>query len=310
MKVEKPSSPDYSPNIGEGVKFVADTDRTLTTFTSSPATDMPRIVYYISDGTGITAETIGHSVLTQFDTVQFETQRMPFVDSPGKATLAAAQVRKEGEYRGQRPIVVSTVVDPELTRILAESGALMLDVFAPFIAPLEQELGIGRQSHVGKAHGMVDFADYETRINATNYTLTHDDGVELNYAEADLILVGVSRSGKTPTCLYLALHFGIKAANYPLTPDDLDRQELPAALDRHRAKLFALTIDPVRLQQVREQRRPGSRYAKIEQCRYEVEAAERLIRRERIAMLSTTHTSIEEIASKVLQTLGIERQLF
>ncbi|MGD9584730.1 MAG: pyruvate, water dikinase regulatory protein [Lysobacterales bacterium] len=271
---------------------------------------MRRIVFYISDGTGITAETIGHSVLTQFDAVAFDSQRLPFVDSAEKAVLAALRVRAEGERRGQRPIVVSTVVDPELTRLLAESGALMLDVFAPFIAPLEQELGVARQSHVGKAHGMVDFAEYETRINATNYTLTHDDGVELNYAEADLILVGVSRSGKTPTCLYLALHFGIKAANYPLTPDDLDRQELPAVLTRYRAKLFALTIDPGRLQQVREQRRPGSRYAKFEQCRYEVEAAERLIRRERIAMLSTTNTSIEEIASKVLQTLGIERQLF
>ena len=271
---------------------------------------MRRIVFYISDGTGITAETIGHSVLTQFSSVEFDSQRLPFVDTPEKAMLAAIRVRAEGDRRDQRPIVVSTVVDPELTRIVADSGALILDVFAPFIAPLEQELGVTRQSHVGKAHGMVDFAEYETRINATNYTLTHDDGVELNYAEADLILVGVSRSGKTPTCLYLALHFGIKAANYPLTPDDLDRQELPAALGRYRAKLFALTIDPGRLQQVREQRRPGSRYAKLEQCRYEVEAAERLIRRERIPVLSTTNTSIEEIASKVLQTLGIERQLF
>jgi len=277
---------------------------------SASATGMRRIVFYISDGTGITAETIGHSVLTQFDSIEFDSQRLPFVDSAEKAVLAAIRVRAEGERRGQRPIVVNTVVDPELTRILAESGALMLDVFAPFIAPLEQELGVPRQSHVGKAHGMVNFAEYETRINATNYTLTHDDGVELNYADADLILVGVSRSGKTPTCLYLALHFGIKAANYPLTPDDLDRQELPAVLSRYRDKLFALTIDPGRLQQVREQRRPGSRYAKMEQCRYEVDAAERLIRRERISVLSTTNTSIEEIASKVLQTLGIERQLF
>jgi [pyruvate, water dikinase]-phosphate phosphotransferase / [pyruvate, water dikinase] kinase len=186
---------------------------------------------------------------------------------------------------------------------------LMMDVFAPFIVPLEQELGTKRQLRVGKAHGMVNYAEYEARINATNYTLTHDDGLDLNYSDADLILVGVSRSGKTPTCLYLALHFGIKAANYPLTPDDLERQEMPKTLVPHRAKMFALTIDPLRLQQVRQNRKPGSRYATIEQCRWEVAEAEKLIKRERLPVLSTTHTSIEEIASKVLQTLGINRHL-
>jgi len=271
---------------------------------------MRRIVLYVSDGTGITAATIGHSVLTQFDVREFDSMRLPFVDSPEKARAAAARIRHEGEQRKLRPIVVNTVVDPELTRLLADCGALMLDVFAPFIAPLEQELGVKRQSRVGHAHGMINFADYETRINATNYTLTHDDGVDLNYADADLILVGVSRSGKTPTCLYLALHFGVKAANYPLTPDDLDRQELPKTLVAHRQKLFALTIDPQRLQQVRESRKPGSQYATLAQCQKEVAAAEKLIRREHLPMLSTTHTSIEEIGSKVMQTLGIDRQLF
>ncbi len=270
---------------------------------------MTRMVYYISDGTGITAETIGHSVLTQFDGIQFETNRIPFVDTAEKALAAAERVRREGELSGQRPIIVNTAVDAELNAILAGSGALMMDVFAPFIGPLELELGTKRQLRVGQAHGMVNFAEYEARINATNYTLTHDDGIDLNYGEADLILIGVSRSGKTPTCLYLALQFGIKAANYPLTPDDLEREEMPQKLAPYRSKMFALTIDPVRLQQVRQNRKPGSRYATIEQCRWEVQEAEKLIKRERLPMLSTTHTSIEEIASKVLQTLGINRHL-
>jgi [pyruvate, water dikinase]-phosphate phosphotransferase / [pyruvate, water dikinase] kinase len=270
---------------------------------------MKRMVYYISDGTGITAETIGQSVLTQFDGIEFETRRIPFVDNAEKARAAAERVRREGEQSGLRPIIVNTAVDAELNAILSTSGALMMDVFAPFIVPLEQELGTKRQLRVGKAHGMVNYAEYEARINATNYTLTHDDGLDLNYSDADLILVGVSRSGKTPTCLYLALHFGIKAANYPLTPDDLERQEMPKTLVPHRAKMFALTIDPLRLQQVRQNRKPGSRYATIEQCRWEVAEAEKLIKRERLPVLSTTHTSIEEIASKVLQTLGINRHL-
>ena len=269
-----------------------------------------RLVFYISDGTGITAETIGHSLLTQFQGLRFITQRLSFVDTADKAHDAARQVHAAGQQRDCRPIIISSVVDEELTAILEASGAMMLDVFGPFIGRLESELGKQREGHVGHAHGMIDFAAYETRINATNYALTHDDGIDVNYDEADLILVGVSRSGKTPTCLYLALHYGVRAANYPLTDDDLEGKELPRRLRMHRKKLYGLTIDPVRLQQIRQERKPGSRYAMIDQCRFEVSAAEALFRDERIPVLSTTHTSIEEIASKVLTALGIQRQLF
>lgn len=269
-----------------------------------------RPVFFVSDGTGITAETIGHSVLTQFEGVRFDTQRIPFVDTEEKAERAAQRVREQGEREGTRPIVVNTVVDPRLSAILAASGALMLDVFAPFLGPLEEELGTPRQPNVGRAHGMVNFAEYESRINATNYALTHDDGIDVNYDEADLILVGVSRVGKTPTCLYMALHYGVRAANYPLTEDDLGSGELPRRLRQHRRKLFGLTIDPVRLQQVRQARRPDSRYAELEQCRREVAMAEALFRQEGIPSLSTTHTSIEEIASKMLSVLDINRTMF
>jgi regulator of PEP synthase PpsR (kinase-PPPase family) len=269
-----------------------------------------RLVFYISDGTGITAETIGHSLLTQFEGLRFDTQRLSFIDSTDKAREAARQVRVAGEARGVRPIIISSMVDESLTSTLEESGAMVLDVFGPFIGRIEAELGMQRQRHVGHAHGMVDFAAYEQRINATNYALTHDDGGNVNYSEADLILVGVSRSGKTPTCLYLALHYGVRAANYPLTEDDLEGKELPKRLRAYRNKLYGLTIDPVRLRQIRQERKPDSRYATIEQCRMEVAEAEALFRAERIPMLSTTHTSIEEIASKVLTALGIQRHMF
>lgn len=271
---------------------------------------MRRTVFYISDGTGITAETIGHSMLTQFENVEFDTLRIPFVDNEEKAHGAVARIRNAQVLGGARPIVINTVVDERLSEILSSSGALMLDVFRPFIRPLERELGTKRSPRVGQAHGLVNFAEYEQRINATNYAMAHDDGIDVNYSDAEVILVGVSRSGKTPTCLYMALQFGIKAANYPLTEEDLQKQELPQRLRAHRDKLYGLTIDPVRLQQVRQQRRPGSRYATIEQCRWEVDVAEKLLKREGIAMLSTTHTSIEEIASKILAALGIERHLF
>ncbi|MBD8525311.1 posphoenolpyruvate synthetase regulatory kinase/phosphorylase PpsR [Pseudomarimonas arenosa] len=269
-----------------------------------------RPVFFISDGTGITAETIGHSVLTQFSGVEFVTQRIPFVDTEDKARLAAERIRRVGEQRACKPIIVNTIMDPSLSRLLAESGALILDVFEPFIEPLQTELGVQRQPRVGQAHGLVNMAEYEARISATNYAMSHDDGVDLDYNDADVILVGVSRSGKTPTCLYLALHFGIRAANYPLTDDDLGCAELPKKLKPHRRKLFGLTIDPVRLQQVRQARRPNSRYATLDQCRFEVSAAETLFRQEAIPMLNSTHTSIEEIASKMMSALGIEREMF
>ena len=271
---------------------------------------MRRTIFYISDGTGITAETIGHSVLTQFDSVQFDTYRIPFVDAEDKARAAAVRIKTAYAQSGARPIVVNTIMDQRLSDMVADSGALMLDVFAPFLGPLEAELGAPRSSRVGKAHGLTNFSEYEARINATNYALTHDDGIDVNYADADVILVGVSRVGKTPTCLYMALHYGVKAANYPLTEEDLENIELPKRLAPHRARLYGLSIDAQRLAQVREARRPGSRYAKLEQCRWELAQADKLFRRENIAVQNTTATSIEEIGSKILSQLGIEKHMF
>jgi len=269
-----------------------------------------RPVFYVSDGTGITVETIGHSLLTQFPSYQFVTDRISFVDDIDKARDAAERIRAAGEQHGTRPIVVHTIVNPEVGALLADSGALMLDVFAPFIDPMEKELGTQRQSRVGQAHGVANFETYHRRINAMNFALTHDDGIAVNYDEADVVLVAVSRAGKTPTCVYLALHFGIKAANYPLTDQDLETDRLPPRLRAYRRKLFALTIDPEKLAQIRQERRPNSRYAQLDTCRREVAAAEAMFRVERLPVLSTTHTSIEEIASKVMATLGLHREMF
>ena len=269
-----------------------------------------RPVFYVSDGTGITAETIGHSLLTQFTGFSFITDRMSFVDDPEKAREACSRIQAAGERYQVRPIVVNSCVDQSLSLILAESGALMLDVFAPFIEPLERELASPRLARVGQAHGMVDFDTYHRRINAMNFALTHDDGIAVNYDDADVILVAVSRAGKTPTCIYLALHYGVRAANYPLTDEDLESDRLPPRLRNYRRKLFGLTIDPDRLQQIRQERRPNSRYANLDTCKREVAAAEVMFQMERIPTLSTTHTSIEEISSKVLATLGLQREMY
>lgn len=271
---------------------------------------MQRTVFYISDSTGITAETIGNSILAQFEGTRFEKHRLPFIDNVHKAENAALRIKTHYAKTGQRPIVVNTMADRMLCDIVAGSGALMLDVFAPFIGPLEEELGAKRSGAVNRSHGLVDFDKYEARIDATNYALSHDDGIDVDYAQSDLILVGVSRSGKTPTCLYMALHYGVSAANYPLTDEDLEKLELPARLRPWKERLFGLTIDAERLAQIREQRRPGSRYATLKQCRWELEQADRLLRQAGVPCLNTTHVSIEEIASKIFDRFGIERTLF
>ncbi|HEX7341663.1 MAG TPA: pyruvate, water dikinase regulatory protein [Rhodanobacteraceae bacterium] len=271
---------------------------------------MRRTVFFISDSTGITAETIGHSILAQFDGVHFDTHRLPFVDDADKAGAAALRIKTHYAKSGQKPIVINTLADRALSNIVADSGALMLDVFAPFVGTLEAELGVKRSGAVNRSHGLVDYAKYEGRINATNYTLAHDDGVNVNYEGADVVLIGVSRSGKTPTCLYMALQYGVRAANYPLTVDDLEKLELPKSLQPFRDRLYGLTIDADRLVQIRSERRPDSRYASLEQVRWELAQADRLYRVEGIPSISTTHTSVEEIASKMLDHLRIDKNLF
>jgi regulator of PEP synthase PpsR (kinase-PPPase family) len=268
----------------------------------TPATGPVRDVFFVSDGTGITAETLGHSVLVQFEALNVHQYRMSFVDSIDKVHEAVARINESLHSRGQRAIVFSTLVDPAINAELHKSNAMILDLFSSFVAPLEKELGQKSTHKVGRSHNISDAENYQQRIEAINYALAHDDGQSAaELARAAVILVGVSRSGKTPTSLYLAMQYGIKAANYPLIPEDFERGALPSALGPHRSKLFGLSISPERLAEVRYERRPNSRYASLANCRYEVEQAERLMRLADIRWLSTTTKSIEEIAVTVLQ---------
>ncbi|NTV10084.1 MAG: kinase/pyrophosphorylase [Zoogloea sp.] len=261
-----------------------------------------RTAFFISDGTGITAETLGHSLIAQFPEIRFRLVRVPFVDSPEKARDCVLRIRNAAIENGTRPLVFNTLVDPQAVSALREADALFIDLFEQFIGPLENELGQRSTHTVGRFHGITDSQDYKTRIEAINFTLAHDDGVSnTDLEEADVILVGVSRSGKTPTSLYLAMQFGVKAANYPLIPEDFERNKLPGELHRYRNKLFGLTINAERLTQIRQERRPNSRYAAIENCRAEIEAAQRLMRREGIKWLDSTTKSIEEISTIILQ---------
>ena len=278
---------------------------------STPAYD--RTVFFVSDGTGITAETLGHSVLTQFEHLRYRPQRLPFIDSADKARAAAARINDAGARDGKRPIVFSTLVDPAVSGALrAGTEALFLEMFETFVEPLERELESHSTHTIGRSHAIrVNSEDYKNRIEAINFTLAHDDGQSAKgLAGADVILVGVSRSGKTPTSLYLAMQYGVKAANYPLIPEDFERGQLPSTLPHHKDKIYGLSISPERLAEVRHERRPNSRYAALENCRSEVEAAERMMRREGIRWLSSTTKSIEEIAATIMQEVRLERRSY
>jgi len=265
-----------------------------------------RTIFYVSDGTGLTAEALGHSLLTQFEDVDFRQVRIPFLDDKAKAHDAVLRINATGEEDGMRPIVFTTLVDQELAAIVHEADAFSLSFFETFLAPLEAELGVKSSHTVGRSHGSADSSDYKKRIEAINYTLAHDDGItDRDLEQADVVLVAVSRCGKTPTSLYLAMQFGLKAANFPLIPEDFDRGRLPGTLEKHRPKLFGLTIQPERLASIREERRPNSRYASLANCRHEVSEAEKMMRREGIRWLDSSSKSIEEIATTVLQELRL-----
>ena len=270
-------------------------------------------VFFVSDGTGITAETFGNAILAQFE-VKFRHIRIPFVDSVDKAHQAVRQILHTGEVEGRKPIVFTTLVNMEVLSVILEGckdKTMLMDMFSIFVNPLEKELGIKSNHRVGRFSDASKSQEYRDRIEAINFSLAHDDGqLNRDLELSDVILVGVSRSGKTPTSLYLAMQHGLKASNYPLIPEDFERRQLPPALMPHKKKIFGLTIQPERLSEIRNERRPDSKYASLQNCRHEVAEAEAMMRRAGIRWLSTTHKSIEEIATTILQEISTERLIY
>ena len=271
-----------------------------------------RTVFFISDRTGITAEMLGNSLLTQFESLQFHRVTIPFVDSMEKVGDAVRQVNATAQAEGRRPIVVSSIVDDVMSEaIRRDVDGLTLDMFQTFIQPLEAELGAKSSHAAGRSHGIANSHEYFARMEAINFTQAYDDGAATrDLDKAQVTLIGVSRCGKTPTSLYLALQFGIRVANFPLTPDDFADRRLPASVMPFRERLFGLTIQPERLREIREERRPGSHYAQLDNCRHEVREAENLMLQHGVPMLDTTSKSIEEIATTILHRAKLARHIF
>jgi len=271
--------------------------------------DPRRTVFFVSDGTGITVEMLGHSLLTQFDGIEFDQRTIPFIDSVEKAQACVSRINEASVSGSGRPVVFTTLVNAEIRETVRKAEAFVLDLFESFLDPLEAEFGAKSTHTIGRSHSARDAKGYTHRIDAINFALAHDDGASSkDLDKADVILVGVSRSGKTPTSLYLSLQFGIRAANCPLIPEDFDRMSLPTALQAYRRKLYGLSIAPERLREIRNERRPNSKYADLENCRYEVQQAEKLMSREGIRWANSTTKSIEEIATTIMQEFKLERR--
>lgn len=269
----------------------------------------PRVVFCVSDHTGVTAEVLAHSLIARFDGLEARYETRPFVDDEPKVEALVAEIdRVAGE--SATPIVFSTIIDSDLGQILNRANAVVVSLFDPFVASLSAEFGIEPTTTVGRYHGVLNAAAYQVRLDAVEYALATDDGLGLErYAEADVIVTGVSRVGKTPTCLYLAMQYGIRAANFPLTSEILEQRRFGDLLEANRDRLFGLTIDPVQLFQIRQKRRPESGYASLERCANEVEIAEWLFRRGRVPVVDTTVRSIEEISATILEQASLARRL-
>jgi len=271
-----------------------------------------RTVFFISDGTGITAETFGGSILAQFSGKPRKVRR-PFIDTVDKAQSVVEEINHTAKAEGKKPIVFITIATEDIRAVITAPGCagVVMDMFRTFVEPLEHEFGMKSNHRVGRFSDAAKSEEYNERIEAINFSLAHDDGQSAkNLTSADVILVGVSRCGKTPTTLYLAMQHGIKAANYPLIPEDFERGQFPSTLAPYKAKCFGLTIDPERLTQIRNERRPNSKYAALDNCRYEVREAEAMMKRNGISWLSSTHKSIEEIAATILRDIRPDKLIY
>jgi len=267
-----------------------------------------RTIVCVSDHTGLTAEAFAHSLISRFPQIEAGYVVRPFVDSVEKAEAVVAEIDALGP--GARPIVFTTFSDTGLQDIVAGVDGMVINLFSESLDRLAAELGEEPSSEVSQYHGVGDIARYQLRLDAVDFTLMTDDGLGFeHYPLADLILVGASRVGKTPSCLYLSMHYGIRAANYPLSLDDHEGAGLPPTLGSHRDRLYGLTIEPRRLRAIRLQRRPDGAYASLEMCKREIRHTEQLFRAEGIPYLDSTSRSIEEISATIIEDTGLTRRI-
>ena len=262
-------------------------------------------VYYVSGSTAILAEDMGKALLAQFQEIRFREEKIPFIHSPDDAKKALAHILRQSE--GAQPLVFCTIMDQETRDVFNCPQVQFFDIFLNTLELLEKALNTRALREPGYSRHFT-ISKMDKRVDAIHFSLEHDDGTRTaEYDEAEIILIGVSRSGKTPVSIYLATHMELKAANFPLTADHLDRHELPKDIVRNRKKVVGLTASPQYLHNIREKRYAGSTYASIANCTRELQQAKQLFMRHNIRMLNVEGRSIEEIAVQAIQIIGLAK---
>ena len=265
-----------------------------------------RTVFFVSESTGITAETLGKSLLSQFPHIEFTYHQCSFVNSKSKAESLVKEINEESARHSYRPLVFATMPEDEINKIIETADCHYYEIFESFLDQIGHDLHTEPTRESGLSHGLINEKVYDARIDALNFTLKHDDAMVLKtLGDADVIIIGVSRSGKTPTSLYLALKFGIKAANYPITDDDFNQNKLPEVLLQNREKLFATSINAKRLHQIRDKRRPNSQYSSLSTCKSEIKKAQALYEKYGLYPMDVSSQSIEELAAQIVRKLSL-----
>jgi regulator of PEP synthase PpsR (kinase-PPPase family) len=276
-----------------------------TPSTRDLATTNVRAAYFVSDSTGITAETLGSALLANFPGITFERRTVPFVDSIDAAKRLVGGIRRATKI-GRKPVIFATVKSYDILAVLTASDAVVIDLLGGHLRELEAALESTASEQLGQYHGVGDIEQYFARMRAVEYAIEHDDGQSIRSLDvADVIIIAPSRCGKTPTTMYLALQYGLRVANYPLTDDDFPSNDLPNAIARHVDKCFGLTTNPLRLSQVRHERRPNSTYSSLAQCTLELRRAEDLYRRNHVPFLNSSTKSVEEMSAVIMQSMRL-----
>lgn len=264
-----------------------------------------RAAYFVSDSTGVTAETLGNALLANFPGIRFLKHTIPFVATEAEARSVVAGIDADAAA-GREPLLFITVKNATLRGILSRSRSNVIDLLAGHLTELERALGVTASEQLGNYHGLGDTERYFARMRAVEYAIEHDDGQSSRALDqAEVVIIAPSRCGKTPTTMYLALQHGLRVANYPLTEDDFPGEGLPRSIAKYRDRCFGLTTTPLRLSQVRHERRPSSQYSSLEQCTIELRRAEDLYRRNRVPFLNSTTKSVEEMSAVIMQTMKL-----
>lgn len=267
-------------------------------------------IFYVSDNTALTAKTLGKSLLSQFENIYFMEYLRPFINTQKKVLQLCDEINILAKQDEQSPIIFVSTVNHKILDILHEKFSNVIDILSPFVAHLELIINKKSSKRAGLAYKMNNIKEYDERIMAIDFTLDTDDGLKINnYDNADIVLLGVSRCGKTPTALYLALNLGLKVANYPFTAEDLPDFVLNAEQKKNHHKLFGLLISPERLASIRKERRSIGNYSDIECIKKELQALKDLFVREKIPFVDTTNRSVEEIATFIVSKKNIKAKI-